>query len=42
MPVIKFGTWSHKAGCLFTYDRVFTNTMKPTPICIMHFRHVGR
>lgn len=41
MIIIKLGTWCHKAGNLFCYDRVYTNTGKPTPIVIMRFRHVG-
>ena len=41
MPIIMFGKWSHKAGYVFLYDRVFTNTGKALPICIIHFRHVG-
>lgn len=41
MPIIYFGKWSHKAGYLFTYDRVYTNTCRATPIVIVHFRHVG-
>ena len=38
---IKFGSWCHKAGSLFVYDRVYTNSGKPTPIVVVHFRHVG-
>lgn len=41
MPIIYFGLWCHKAGNLFTYDRVYLNNGKPTPIVIVHFRHVG-
>lgn len=41
MIILNFGKWTSKAGYLFVYERVFTNTMKATPICIMRFRHVG-
>ena len=38
---IRFGTWSYAADNLFVYERVFTNKGRPTPIVIVHFRHVG-
>lgn len=38
---IKFGSWCHKVGNLFIYDRVYTNSGKPTPIVVVRFRHVG-
>lgn len=42
MPVVMFGKWCSKAKKWFLYDRVYTNTGKWTPICVMRFRHVGR
>lgn len=41
MLILKLGKWCHKAGYLFCYDRIYTNTGKWTPLCLMRFRHVG-
>ena len=41
MILIRFGLWCSKADNLFVYDRVYTNKGKPTPIVVVHFRHVG-
>lgn len=38
---IRFGTWCYAADNLFVYERVYTNKGRPTPIVIVHFRHVG-
>ena len=42
MLIIMFGTWCHKAGYLFLYDRIYTNTGKWTPIVVVRFRHCGK
>lgn len=35
MIVIKFGRWNYASLKRFTYERIYTNTGKWTPFCIM-------
>lgn len=39
--VIRFGTWVHKAGRIYCYDRIFSNSGKPTILCVKYYRHIG-
>ena len=35
-----FGKWSHRGGSWFTWDRIYKDGYKWTPLCIIHFRYI--